>query len=113
MNARVTHLQMTTNGLIALPSPDPEVPGRDNTADGNSECLRAESGDNHPNTRGIPRCSHNAQTRRETLSCLHVQRNFVLCEIAYLCTLCSNDVASSLSVACVYSLPTTRFFGGS
>lgn len=40
MNARVAYLQMATHGLIALPSPDPEDPGRDNTANGNSECLR-------------------------------------------------------------------------
>jgi len=37
MNARVAYLQKATDGLIALPSPDPEDPGRDSTADGNSD----------------------------------------------------------------------------
>jgi hypothetical protein len=38
MNTRVAYLQKATDGLIALPSPDPENPDRDSTADGNSEC---------------------------------------------------------------------------
>jgi hypothetical protein len=35
---------MATDGLIALPSPDPKDPGKDNTADGNFECLRSSGG---------------------------------------------------------------------
>jgi hypothetical protein len=30
---------MAADGLITLPSPNTEDPNRDNTADGNSECL--------------------------------------------------------------------------
>ena len=47
MNARVAYLQMATDGLIALPSPDPEDPGRDNTANGNSECLHTNTRSSH------------------------------------------------------------------
>jgi hypothetical protein len=35
---------MATDGLIALPSPDPKDPGKDNTADGNFECLLLRRG---------------------------------------------------------------------
>jgi hypothetical protein len=35
----MAYLQKATDGLIALPSPAPKDPGKDNTADGNFECL--------------------------------------------------------------------------